>query len=518
MLTARALVTLAVLAGSSAVGPAHATNLPQRTTLVSAGIDRDGQGGASTRPSVDGSGAFVAFDSTAVNLTPDPNGTVRDVFVRDVRGARTRLVSVAADGGGANGPSNSAVIAARGSIVVWTSTATNLVPGDANGVRDIFGRASVGPTVRVSAPLGGGEADGASREPDLSREGTRIVFTSAATNLVPGDTNDVDDIYVRDFVDGTLRRVSQGANDASSAPSISPDGRYVSFQSKATNLVKHDTNDIADVFVADLDTGKIERVSVSSSEREQNAAVIAPFAQISDVAEDGRYVAFDSDATNLVKGDGNRDTDIFLRDRVRDRTTRVSVDSLGREGDNDSFAPSITPGGRYIAFESFATNLFPRDARKEDVFLHDRALRMTTVVTATSRGRKRGKERVKQLLQRPAISADGKIVAFTSTASLTASDGDRAEDVFLRLLAPPAGRFVSSAIVARRFSYRVRADDHAATVFLCSLDRVRFYCRRRQTFPALRKDRHILRVYAGGPGMLFDPTPARRSFNLRRGR
>ena len=514
------LVRVTIALWLLAAAPAAATSFELRTFRASLGAAGAAGDGASLRPSLNAAGTRIAFASEATTLAPDPNGTVRDVFVRDLAAGTTRLVADVP--GGANGPSDSPVLDGAGDTVVFVSAASNLVEGDTNGAPDVFIRTGDGPIRRVSLSGDGVQANGASSEPDVSRDGRVVVFTSAASNLVPEDTNRVADVFVKDLESGAIRRLSSGgrqANGASGSPAISPDGGWASFQSRASNLVGGDRNRTADVFLAEISTGEVQRVSVSSSGRQQNRSVVAPFTQISDVSEDGRFVAFDSDATNLVPRDTNRDTDVFVHNRETGATRRVSVDLYLRQGDNDSFAPSISADGRYVAFESFAQNLVPKDRAREDVFVHDRRLRATSIVSVTARGRSRGPERVKQLLQRPALTDDARVVAFSSTAeNLVAGDGNRVQDVFIRLMHAPAARFVrkpSGTVDGRRVRYRMRADDPAVAYYLCEFDRIRAVCppaSRLQTVPA---GRHRLRLRAGGFGMLFAERWATARFRAR---
>jgi TolB protein len=154
-------------------------------------------------------------------------------------------------------------------------------------------------------------------------------------------------------------------NDSSLNPSISSDGRYVAFQSYATNLVTGDNNSRYDVFVYDRDTGEIERVSVDNSGVEGNGNSLNP-----SISSDGRYVAFYSNATNLVAGDNNGSQDVFVYDRDTGEIERVSVDNSGVEGDGGSSYSSISSDGRYVAFYSDATNLVTGDTNTTaDVFV-----------------------------------------------------------------------------------------------------------------------------------------------------
>jgi Tol biopolymer transport system component len=514
----RVLAGLAVAFAATAPAAARATSLPVRTFLVSSTASGIAANGPSSRPALSASGRVVAFDTAAGDLfAGDGNGAVRDVVALDLTTNARRLVSIGLDGSPADGDSIAPTLDATGTRVVFTSAAGNLVPRDANHVTDVFARDGDGPIVRVSVATGGGEANGPSSEPDISADGRYVAFTSSASNLVPGDTNRRPDVFLRDLVTGTTTRVSvttagRQAAGASTTPAISADGRVVSFASTAPQLVPHDRNGLPDVFVRDLRAQRTERVSVGAGGREQSRAVIAPFTQVSDLSADGRYVVFDSDAPNLVGGDVNRHTDVFLRDRLRHTTELVSLSSTNAEGDNDSFAPTISADGRFVTFESFASNLAPGDGPREDVMLRDLAGRATTVVNVPADGSVRKPELVRQLLQRPAVSHDGRFALFTSTApGMAGGDGNGVEDVFVRALDPPRGHLVR-ATSGPRPRVELAADDPAARRFVCRMDRGQlFACPGGRAFrlPRMRPGRHVLTARAGGPGMLFDPDPIR---------
>jgi Tol biopolymer transport system component len=513
----RALVLFAVAlpAAGSAV-PAPAAPL----THVSRGAAP--ADGASSRPALSPDGTLVAFDSTAANLAPDANGAVQDVFLRDLRSGATQIVSLAPGGAAADGASSAPVLADPRGTVVFTSAATNLVEGDTNGARDVFVRTGDGRVQRVSVGAGGSQGDGASYEPDVSRDGRRVVFTSGASNLVPGDTNGVEDVFVRDLATGVTRRVSESAGRSfqgrSRAPSISPDGRWATFESAAADVVAGDRNEVADVFRADLDLGTIGLVSVSSSERQQNRAVASAFTIVSDVSAGGRFVVWDSDATNLVRGDRNDDTDVFVRDMNRGTTSRISVSATGEAADNDAYFPRISDDGRFVGFSSFARNLWAFDRGDEDLFVHDRSRRATTLLTADEKGGRRGPERRRQLLRRPAFSGNGLRVAFTSTAPLSASDSNGLEDVYTREAASVSTRIVegpAGVVRTRRPRYRLASDAPDAR-FVCRIDSRRpYFCERTGRLPALARGTHRFTVRAAAAGMLFDPSPVLRRFRVK---
>jgi Tol biopolymer transport system component len=345
--------------------------------------------------------------------------------------AVTERVSVSSAGEEGNGVSWSPSITADGRYVAFMSHASNLVPGDTNATPDAFVHDRLtGTTERVSVSSAGEEGNGASWVPSLSADGRYVAFPSAASNLVPGDTNATSDIFVHDRLTGTTERVSvssagEEGNGDSGWPSISADGRYVAFGSDASNLVPGDTNATPDIFVHDRLTGTTERVSVSSAGEEGNGGNWWP-----SISADGRYVAFLSDASNLVPGDTNG-YDIFVHDRLTGTTERVSVSSAGEEGNGGNWWPSISADGRYVAFLSDASNLVPGDTNGyKDVFVHDRLTGTTERVSVSSAG-----EEGNGVSGYPSISADGRHVVFESDASnLVPGDTNAWTDIFVRHL------------------------------------------------------------------------------------
>lgn len=307
---------------------------------------------------------------------------------------------------------------------------------------NVVGVTSGNETRLVSTTGAGATGDGASSDPDISGDGRYVAFTSAATNLVSGDTNGKADVFVRDRQTGTTTRVSMSSsgaqgNGASDQPSISADGRYVAFRSAATNLVTGDTNAKTDIFVKDLQTGTLTRASVSSSGAQSNNTSDSPA-----ISGDGRYVAFASPATNLVTGDTNAKADVFLRDRQANTTTRLSVSTLGAQANNTSESPDISEDGTRIVFSSTATNLVTGDTNaKRDVFLRDRGVNTTTRLSVSSTG-----AQANNVSELPVISGGGSAVAFESTATNLVAGGTAAlRNIFVRRIAAATTELVSLA-------------------------------------------------------------------------
>jgi Tol biopolymer transport system component len=348
---------------------------------------------SSTGPAVSGDGRFVAFASSATNLVSgDTNGRI-DIFVHDRLTGETTRASVAADGTqGDNNSIGTAAISADGRFVAFASDASNLVPEPAFG-RQVYVKDLVtGAIERVSVDKHGNPAQGFTTPPAISGDGRFVAFASGASNLVPRDTNAALDVFVHDRETGATERVSVdsagGEGDGSSfIPDLNGDGRFVTFASEATNLVPGDTNGFRDVFVHDLLTGATERVSVDSAGGEANGQSIGPgirggLAFGSRISADGRLVAFDSIATNLVPDDTNtcgpfytdvpgQCPDVFVHDRLTGETVRVSVDSAGQQADGASTDPDISADGSTVAFFSAATNLVAEDTNGfPDIFVH----------------------------------------------------------------------------------------------------------------------------------------------------
>lgn len=373
-----------------------------RISVDSAGNQGNNTSGVSGDPAISADGRYVVFYSNASNLAAgDTNGPNADIFLHDLVTGATTLVTL-----GGTFDSLSPSISANNRFVVFESH-SSLVAGDTNGItNDIFARDLVTGTTTLLTPGG----DSGSFAPSVSADGRFVAFQSSATNLVAGDTNGATtDIFVRDLASGTTTLLTSGGNNASSAPSISADGRFVAFQSNASNLAAGDSNGaISDIFVRDLIAGTTTLLTPGGNGSGSSAPSISA---------NGRYVAFQSDSSNLVAGDAGTLSDIFVRDLVTGTTTLVT---LG--GNGASVTPSISADGRYVTFTSSASNLVAGDTNgRDDIFVHDLITGATALLTPGSNADSLN----------PSISADGRYVTFTSVASnLVAGDTNAASDVF----------------------------------------------------------------------------------------
>lgn len=424
-----ATFALLLLTAFSVMGQAGGGGTTERVSVSSSGEQGNGSSGPFAEPCISPDGRFVAFTSFASNLVPEDTNGTQDIFVFDRQTRTIERVSVSSSGEqGYSESTGSASISADGRFVAFDSTASNLVPGDNNGTTDVFVRdRQNGTTERVSISSSGKKGNSYSVSPSIRADGRLVAFGSNSSNLVTGDTNGTQDIFVRDRQAGITERVSisssgEQANDWSYAASISADGRYVAFTSYASNLVSGDSNGTRDVFVRDLQAGTTECVSVSSAGKQGNRYSESP-----SISADGRFVAFTSDASNLASDDSNGTQDVFVHDRQTGTTERVSVSSSSEQGNDGSFSPSISWDGRFVGFSSDATNFVPGGIA-EDVFVHDRQTGSTERESVSSSGQSGN-----YFSFDPSISADGRYVAFGSDATnLVPDDTNGTFDVFVR--------------------------------------------------------------------------------------
>jgi RHS repeat-associated protein len=402
------------------------------TTLVSVSSDGtqgngnstlSAAGGASTAGGVSADGRFAVFESTSTNLVPNDLNGRKDVFVRNVHLGTTILASANVLGLPGNGDSTWPSLSDDGRFIAFASEASDLVAGDANSTTDVFVRDRVaGTTTLASVGLSGTSGNGRSRNPRISSNGRYVVFDSAASNLVPGDTTNIPNIFVRDLVAGTTRRAS-AAPDGSQAnrnnilPYISPDGRFVTFASSATNLGIDlggvDPTRHQQVYLRDLQTGALELISVTTSGKGATGGNLA-----GPISADGRFVVFISGGGDVLPGTccGS----LYLRDRVAQSSSRIN-------GGGGPF-PHMSPDARFVIFGSVSA-LRPEDTNVNfDVYLLDRSDGSLALVSLTPAGGAGAGDSFPA-----AITPDGRFAAFySSAADLVPNDANGLQDVFLR--------------------------------------------------------------------------------------
>ena len=411
----RWLVFAVLVAGAGLAGPMQAAAGVVASTVPVSLSSAGAQGGDSSCCGVvSGDGSLVAFNSVATNLVAHDTNGVQDVFVRDVAGAKTRRVSVSSDGAQANGPSRIDDISSDGRFIVFRSAASNLVPRDTNHHVDVFVRdLTAGTTRRVTNTRKGVQGKMDAGQASISANGDFVIFRESY-----GSSCGSYGVYVKNRLSGRLRLISRTSNGAPmclfntpcgrtgrvSGGRISDDGQIATFQ----RLDKSSDCTAAPVaFLRDRATGRTRALGGFSREQ--------------DLSPSGRYVVF----ALVLPFQGQ---DLFLRDRLTKTTTQMTGSTTKPPSGFSSHA-RISDDGALVTFQSTASNLVSGDTNKRtDVFLHDVLGATTTRLSVTPVGNQLGR-----MSNRPSISADGRFVAFDSSAgNIVTGDANQHRDVFLR--------------------------------------------------------------------------------------
>ena len=404
----------------------------QNTTGVQANATSNG-------PVIGGDGRYVVFVSEASNLVAGDTNGVNDVFRKDRSTGEVVRVSTAADGAQTTVAAGGQIgLSADGRYVVFTTADSGLVAGDTNGLPDAFRKdLTTGAVIRVSTAVDGSQSDGPSLVESITPDGRYVLFQSQATNLVAGDTNGVIDVFLKDLSDGSILRAStDAAGNQVNAPSgsgyVTPDGRYVLFGSFASNLIAGDTNGQPDLFRKDLTDGSIVRVNIRADGSQTAAGVRLRDYEISD---DGRYAVFSSDATTLIPGGtSNGKHNGFRKDLVTGEVLQVNVRLDGvQAGPNGDGVGNmdISADGRYVAFADDAGNLVTGDDNgTSDVFVKD----MDTGELLGASFRADGVVGNSGTVN-PFVDDAGELAAFTSFSdNLVSGDTNGVNDAFIKNL------------------------------------------------------------------------------------
>lgn len=369
----------------------------------------------SEKTSVSDNGRYIVFESDASNLVSGDTNGLSDIFLYDSQTATLTLISSGVSGVPANGQSYDARISGDGNWIVFTSQASNLVSGDSNGIADVFlANRSSGAITRVSVDASGNQANGLSGQPSISHDGSLITFTSDATNLVASDANGVRDIFLKNISTGAMSLISVNSSgvqaDKDSYQSrISWDGSAVVFVSDADNLSASDTNSCSDIFVRNISASTTNLVSSSTAGVVGNMSSSRP-----DISKDGSVIVFESSAGNLVSTDTNGHIDIFSKNMTTGETDLVSRTNAGLQVQSDSVKPSVSLDGRFVVFESAAPFDFGVDTNSTfDVFVCDMQSGRIELFSDSQNGLHVGN--AKSFDAR--ISGDGSKLAFTSVAT-----------------------------------------------------------------------------------------------------
>ncbi|MCC6602978.1 MAG: PD40 domain-containing protein [Anaerolineae bacterium] len=354
------------------------------TTLVSMNNTGTAANGTAVNPAISADGRYVAFTSAATNLHPNDTDSFNDIFVKDRQTGTVAHVSISSSGVDANQSSDNPAVSADGRYVVFSSFADNLTPLDSNGLRDIFlhdrdfdadgifDEPGAVLTRRISVGLSASNTNGESSFPAISADGQTIAFGSAASNLVASDTVNSWDVFISDISGSNIRRISvsttggQANGDSGSAGvyklGLSSNGRFITFESTATNLVSPATDGLNNIFRYDRDSDEdgifdepggtaMLRVSVPFSGTQINDHAFLPA-----ISGNGRYIAYQSAASNLVDLPNNFATDVYVYDATTGTTRLASIASEGWQGNFDSIQPALDDSGQQTFFTSRATN------------------------------------------------------------------------------------------------------------------------------------------------------------------
>jgi Ca2+-binding RTX toxin-like protein len=372
-------------------------------------------------------GSHILFDSQASSLVGGDTNDVIDVFLKNTQTGETRRVNLDANGEQANGDSHAIAVSDDGTKILFESAASNLVGNDTNGKIDLFLKdLNTGVVTLVSTDEVGEALAEDTSGVALSADGTKVLFNTAA-KVVANDTNDAVDAFVKDLTTGKVVRVSTNSSDAEviqggEAVAMSADGTKILFDSDSADLVNDDTNGVRDSFVKDLLTQETIRVSVNANEKETSSANTSH-----GLSADGTKVLFSSSADNLVSGDTYGFNDIFIKDLQTGEVTRVNTNRYGEEANSVSVDASFSADGTKVLFNSYANNLFDGDNNDQaDAYVKDLVsgdiVRLSNNAQAVSAsGTSMG----------VSLSADGTKALFVSNATDIVNDTNNASDIFL---------------------------------------------------------------------------------------
>lgn len=410
------------------------TPQPGTNTLILVSAAIGGANGQSGHASLSNSASFVAFESTAANLAPPDANNASDVFLYSRVSGTVQLISRTAGGASGNGPSVGPSLSADADVLVFESAASDLVPSDPNGALSdlfVYHRTST-MLLRLGLSTDGFGPNAGVSEPQISADGSVVAFSSVSTNLIADDANGaVRDVFIVTLSSGDVELVSvstdlNGANGPSSSPSLSSSGRYVVFESEASDLVPSDPNSaVSDIFLFDTQMQVMQLVSVSDEGDAADGASHAPT-----ISPSGRFIAFHSVATTLDGTDLNGSVrDIYQADRYFGELVRITRSFSGGGANAGSGYPRYSTDGAFLVFESFASNLVSSDGNGilADAFIYEQFSKDMALVSVRDGQPGNGHSLM------PAISPDGSYVGFESFApdlhTLDLNGAD--EDVFL---------------------------------------------------------------------------------------
>lgn len=398
---------------------------------------------ASSDSHISGDGAFVAFVSRDAYVVSGDGNSRDDVFLRDVSAGTTKRISMAAVGADTSGDSWLGRVSRDGRYVAFTSLANNLVAGDTNSNWDVFfADTTLGSLVRVNLAANGSQSPEPAYLPSISDDGRFVMFSSSAADIVAGDANGRRDVFRKDMISGAVVRGSLafdgGEPNADTTGVLSRTGRFALMWGAATNMVAGGTDGRSHTYIRDLDSGELDVVSVTPG----GVPCVTGSSSSAVASEDGRFVAFASTATDLVPGDASGALHLYLRDRLSGTTTRVTG---GMHGSPGSLAPSsfaISRSGRFLAFASDSANLVPNDTNGvRDVFLYDHHDGTVRRISLAHDGQ--------QLMQEsslPDLDANGRFATFVTSAPNVVLPVMPRTSALYRVELPGEGTLISGSV------------------------------------------------------------------------
>ncbi len=364
-------------------------------------------------PSISADGNAIVFESLASNLVQDGITGVH-IYIYNISTNQFKRVSVSNTGAAGNSNSTRADISSDGNLVVFTSFASNLI-SNTGSVGNVFLRnIANNKTILVSKSYDGSTADNMSTRSQISGDGRFVTFESKATNLVPADTNDLRDIFIYDVLNDTIQKISSAddgsqTNGDSARPSISDDGRFVTYMSIASNIDLIDNNSRYDIFLWDRKTNKSTLVSKTFDDSLMLVHNRDPY-----ISGNGKFIAFISDAKNLVPNTNATPRHLFLYNIETDSISLISQSSTGIQANDINFIPRMSNNGRFVSYVSKASNLVNNDTNNSaDLFVYDTLLNSTERVNLTNQG----DELNANIDFVNSINENGQVLAFASSAS-----------------------------------------------------------------------------------------------------
>jgi Tol biopolymer transport system component len=436
------LLSLLMAAAFIYMGVESASSSPNDVLLVSSNASGTQGNADSYALAISPDGRYVAFTSPSSNLVTGVSG-YQQAFRKDLLTSEVKLASCDSSGNqGTNGTFHPS-ISADGRYVAFSSSAPNLLSTPTTFSQVFRKDLQTNQVALCSSTSGGTQGNSNSNRTSMSSDGRYVTFESDATNLGPATTPGRTNIFRKDLQTGEVRLASSNASgtegdQSSMNPKASTDGRYVTFNSDATNLVTGGTSG-TQIFRKDLQTGEVKLCSASSTDAQGNGT-----SDEASMSSDGRYAVFNSDSSNLVPGvDGFQ---VYRKDLLTGETVLCSKNASGAQGDDYSGGAAVSPDGRFVCFSSSATNLVTTASTIVQVYRKDLVTGTVVLVSCDASGAQGDDNSF-----RPSIASDGRYVAFASHAGNLVSGGTSGQQIFRKELQMPSSFYFAEGYTGEGF-------------------------------------------------------------------